>query len=204
MSAALSSFLPTVLRNATACPDFTAEQAVLDAAIAFCAASRAWRMIDDHALTEGWSGPIPISLGEGQALHSIERAWFDGKKLDPKPFSDYPQDGDIQGTPRFFSQAERGSLLVWGEGQAGPLRLSLFLKPSNDAEAVPDFLFEDHREDIAAGALADLLMTPDVAWSDPNRATYYGAKFKAACDAAFAASIRGQQRAPARSRSRFV
>lgn len=200
----LSDFLPSVMQHASACPDPTAEKAVRAAAIELCERTRCWRLLDDHALPAGWSSAIPVSTPTGSRLHEVERAWFDSRELDRATYTDFPQRDDIIGTPSHFTQAQRGEVLVWGQGEAGTLRLSLFLKPSNAADEVPDFLLEDHLDDIAAGALGRILLVPEQTWSNPNLGSFFQMKFDAACNKNFASNIRGQQRASARTRARFL
>ncbi len=204
MAQPLHRFLPRILPSVPACPEPTAEAEVLAAAIELCQRTRCWRLIDDRVLPSGWSGPIAISLPDGAALHEIERAWFSGRKLDPEPFTDAPPEDLVSGPATAFSQVDRGEILLWPAGEAGTLRLSLFLKPSQGADEVPDDLFQDHLEDIAAGALGKLLLIPEKSWTNPSLAGVYVSRFEAACNKHFASNIRGQQGAPARTRARFL
>lgn len=199
------AFMPLVLPYANACPEPVAEARVREAAIEFCERTHCWRLIDDIVIDADTPDLIVISTPAGSVLHKIETAWFDGREIDPAPFSSVPQDGDDQrGSPRTYSQSNFGEVRLFPRPEAGKLRLSLFLKPGRASDEVPDFLHQQFGQEIANGALVQILLTPGQPFSDPQMAAYYKSKFDAACDKNFAISTTGQQRARPRTRARFV
>lgn len=50
-------------------------------------------------------------------------------------------------------------------------------EPLQGADMLPAQLFEDHADDICAGAAAILYAQPDRPWSDPKRSAYYDRQF---------------------------
>lgn len=50
-------------------------------------------------------------------------------------------------------------------------------EPVQGADMLPAQLFEDHADDICAGAAAILYSQPDRPWSDPKRSAYYDRQF---------------------------
>lgn len=50
-------------------------------------------------------------------------------------------------------------------------------EPVQGADMLPAQLFEDHADDICAGAAAILYAQPDRPWSDPQRSAYYDRQF---------------------------
>ncbi|MFG1462115.1 hypothetical protein V5F77_04375 [Xanthobacter sp. DSM 24535] len=199
------AFMPLVLPYATACPEPLAEASIRNSAIEFCERTRCWRLLDDTVIDADTPDVIAVSTPAGSALHRIETAWFDGRKIDPASFASVPQDDDDQrGSPRTYSQSNFGELRLFPRPDAGKLRLSLFLKPDRASDEVPDFLHQQFGQEIAYGALVQILLTPSQPFSDPQMAAYYKSRFDAACDKNFAISITGQQRARPRTRASFV
>jgi hypothetical protein len=154
------------------------------------------------------------------AIHFIESAFWDGEvELTPTQYSKVlPSDREsISGPPRYITQVNPNTVTVY-PFHPGTLDLTVFLKPrsgtdfTNDPQApvedfynqVPDFLFIQHAEAIAAGALARLLAMPETRWQNPTMAAVYLNKFERYCDTAFSTPVVGQHRAPRRTRMRFV
>ncbi|MNZ92974.1 hypothetical protein D3C78_1120230 [compost metagenome] len=85
----------------------------------------------------------------------------------------------------------------------GTLKLSTFLRPSEDADQLPDFIAQLYRQVIADGALAEILMLPGQPFTAPDRAQFYSMRFEAKLGELSSRTIKGQQRAPARTRAQF-
>lgn len=210
----LRQFLPLVMPHAPGCSDFAATFNLRLAAIEFCERTLCWR----HMTT------VPINR-DGRALtappyaaiHRIESAVFNGEtKLEPLQFSDVDEKTfeDTAGTPpKYITQAQYNTVRILPYKE-GTLTLSLFLKPVNGSEiaedidgivsdaydVVPEFIYKMHAEQIAAGALARLLVQPNKPWSDTNKAMFYTQRFEQAMDKHFSVSLTGQQRARRRTR----
>ena len=221
----LSEFLPYVLPNAPGAPDIVAERYIRMAAIEFCERTRCWRKISIVALTE--ENTVALVAPHYAAIHAIEYASFLSDTvaktpLTPTQYSDLADrqraDLEAEGTPRYITQVNPNTVTVFPLS-AGELEVSLFLKPrmgqsfgygtdddpiQDDFNLAPDFLLTQWGEAIACGALSKMLMQPQTRWEDPNKAAYYMQKFERACDAHFSTNITGQQRAPRRTRFRFV
>lgn len=221
----LSEFLPYVLPNAPGAPEVVAEKYVRMAAIEFCERTRCWRKIStvtlDDRNTVGLVAPFYATI------HAIEYASFSSDSvaktpLTPTQYSDladrHRSDLNGEGTPQYITQVNPNSVTVMPLA-AGELEVSLFLKPrmgqsfdqgtdddpiQDSFNLAPDFLLTQWGEAIACGALSKLLMQPQTRWHNPEQAVYYLSKFERACDHHFSSNIIGQQRAPRRSRFRFV
>jgi hypothetical protein len=101
-----------------------------------------------------------------------------------------------------ITQISAGSMIILAP-QHGHLRVSMFLRPSEGATVVPDFVFDQFARQIADGAIARIKMIPGQPTYDPQGAQVHMAQFNAACDKHFAFNVRGQQRAHARTRADF-
>lgn len=221
----LSEFLPYVLPHAPGCPAFVAESYLRMAAIEFCERTRCWRKISEFEMDEDRT--IALVAPYYAAIHEIEYASFGSENmpkapLTPTQYSDLGErhraDLEQEGPPRFITQVNPNSVTVFPLAP-GTLEVSLFLKPRmgqdfapgdddnpvQDAlDVVPDFLLTQWGEPIACGALSKLLLQPQVKWQDPERAAYYLQKFERACDRHFGQNLRGQHRAPRRTRFAFL
>ena len=221
----LSEFLPYVLPNAPGAPEIVAEKYVRMAATEFCERTRCWRKISTVTLTD--ENTVALVAPYYAAIHAIEYASFSSDSvaktpLTPTQYSDladrHHADLKAEGTPRYITQVNPNTVTVFPLA-AGALEVSLFLKPrmgqsfgqgtaddpiQDDFNLVPDFLLTQWGEAIACGALSKMLMQPQTRWEDASKATYYLQKFERACDAHFSTNITGQQRAPRRTRFRFM
>lgn len=221
----LSQFLPYILPNAPGAPDIVAEKYVRLAAIEFCERTRCWRHITqidiDEDRTVGMAAPFYA------AIHEIEYATFsrgaeDKRDLIPTQYSDIAKLPDAnfarEGMPRYVTQSSPNTVTIYPM-TAGTLEISLFLKPrmgqdfqpgepddpiQDTLNLAPDFLLTQFGSAISCGALAQMLMQPQTRWHDPQKALYYQQKFNEACDRQFSHNMRGQQRAPRRTRFRFL
>ena len=210
----LQDFYRYVLPFALSVPDPVIDQYLILAATEFCERTRSWRDIQEFDIA-GDEEEI-VTVPAQASIFEIESAWFltAGSTQWNTPLAAVPIAsidptilpgsglGVISDKPKVISQVGDGSVIV-APASAGTLRVSTFLKPSTSATALPDFLFDSFAQAIADGALALILMIPGQPYTNPELATVKGAAFNAVCDRHFGRNIRGQQRAPARSRSSF-
>lgn len=201
----LDVFLPSIMPKVPGCPEPSAFFAIIKAAQEFCERTRVWRDNDTFQVTE--TSCNVVCAPDGADVFEIENALLDGKKLEPVSLGDlnrdHPDWREKSQGGRWITQIERDTVLVVPK-TAGTLALSITLRPSDDAEQLPDFMAKHYRQVIADGALAEILMLPNQSFTDPARAQFYAARFEAKLSALFNRSIKGQQRAPTRSRAQFM
>ena len=202
-----SDFYPHVLPNAPSAPPPAVDFNLRRAAIEFCERTRCWREVQMLDL-DGTDAPV-LCVPSDAAIHEIENAWFGDRQLRRAPFgavspSMWPADAPAsnEGAPNVIAQMGWDSIAVI-PATAGTLRLSLFLKPSQTAIGVPDFLFERFASALSDGALARLLLVAGQPYTNPPLATALAGSFEMACKRNFDLPIRGQNRAVARSRPQY-
>lgn len=204
----IEEFLPKVLPFAPGCPEPVALEHIRNAAMEFCEETKLWRFDDSFDVG---NDPNVVCTPSGAVIHEIERCDFNGKKLDPAGIGwldehhpDWRSDDfRLDGVPRYFTQIRPDTVRVV-PNQNGRLKVWLRLKPSEDAEQLPDFIATQHRNLIGWGALAGILMLPNQTFTDPNRATYFQAKFDQALGRKSRLQSQGQQRAPIRTKAQFL
>ena len=203
----LDVFLPKVLPYAPGCPEPTAFEHIRNAAIEFCEETKLWRFEDSFELG---SEPNIVCAPQGAVIHQIERCDFNGERLEPRSLDsldhqapDWRSDErPLTGQPAWFTQVHPDTIQVVPHA-LGRVKVWLRLKPSEDAEQLPDFIASQHRALIGWGALASLLLLPGQPFSEPNRATYFQGKFDQALGRKSRLQSTGQQRAPIRTRPQF-
>lgn len=192
-------------------PDPLIAQYIRLAAIEFSEKTRAWRQIATVTLNaQGQAVVAPPN----SSIFEFETVTFnDETPLEPVQYTDIEQDEFTEeGTPCYVTQVAPDTVAVIPFAK-GKLTVSCFLRPRHDSEyqindeglvediydRVPRFYLTQHAQTIAAGALARLFRIPNAAWSDASLANFYLQEFNDGCDMKFAATVEGQQDAPARS-----
>lgn len=201
----LDVFLPKILPYAPGCAEPTAHGAIIKAAQDFCERTRIWRDEDTFTVTPDSCNVVCVP--DGAELFEIEHASINGYTLDPISIGDLNRDTPDWRTKdadlgRWITQTAPGSVMVVPRC-SGQLRLSTTLRPSNDADQLPEFIGKLHQQIIADGALAEILMIPDQPFTAPDRAQFYMMRFEAGLSRLSNLSVKGQQRAKARTRPQF-
>ncbi|MGH2343382.1 hypothetical protein ACRC7T_18105 [Segnochrobactraceae bacterium EtOH-i3] len=198
----LEAFRTFVAPLVLACPDTFIDQHLITAARELCQRTRVWRAVDEFAAT-GDASEI-IFVPPDASLFEIESVHFDGRPLRHVHFDAGKFTAEADGAPPVAVMQIRPDTLSVIPPQAGTVRISMFLMPSNLAEALPEILYDHFAQDIAHGALASLMVMPNVGWSSPEVAAYYRSMFVRTLDRNFGFHARGQHRAPVRTTPRFV
>lgn len=205
----LDEFLPNIRMYAPGVADPTAYFAIRQAAIDFCERTRAWRFEDEFAVqADDYEGLLAPA---NAVIHEIEEVWFDGNKLARKTpaqldalLPDWRSGGaKPTGLPSYVTQTEQNTITLVPFG-TGSVKLSLFLKPAQDADELPDFIADQHRETIAWGALARILLIPNQSFTNPEMGAAFGQAFQGKLDGKSTLGITGQQRAPVRTKASFI
>lgn len=184
MSADLTTARPYVQPHVVGCPVPLVDQAILRAAIRFCAETGVWR--HTH---------VPLAVVEATTAYSffpppgakVERvlaAWLDGQPLTVKNATDMLGVADWTtetGTPECLVVLSDSQFRVYPLGDGG-VDMEVTLRPSRDATTIDDDVAEAHIEAIADGALEILMAYPGKPWSSPEYAAYHKGKFENAID----------------------
>lgn len=157
---ALTAFLPYVTPFAQAVYEPQALAAVRDSAIEFCRTSELLRADLDpfKAVPEQLMYEIDSPVSGTMLLRVIEL------KLDNGP------------APLYYHTVPTVLMLERPVG-AGTFTGKVAYAPTRTATTVDDILFSDYVEDIAAGALARVLLTAGQPYYDPPRAAGYLSRF---------------------------
>jgi len=210
----LAHFMPLVLPYAPTAPEPVVMMNLRLAAREFCKDTRCWREVVTTQITQN---PVEPDLSCAATIIAVQSAVLNGYELKPVPFDEAEIDTYLTkaGQASQFTQDQMDRFIIM-PFEPGTLVMSLYLAPSAgprrmardpQAEAqnqVPAFLFDEHVEVIAHGALSRILAIPGQEYTDGNMAGFFAAKFEMAKGEVQASVIKGKQRAPIRTKPRFM
>lgn len=201
----LDDFLPGVTPYAPGCLDPVAFAGLIRSAQNFCERTRLWRGSDTFNVTP--TSCNVMCAPDGADVYEIEYASLNGYPLTAISLADL--DAELPGwrtlepsQARYLTQSHPDTVTVVPR-TTGSLAVSLILRPSNGAKALPDFLFKHYSTVICDGALAEILMMPNQPFYAPDRAQFYSSRFETRVSELFNRSVQGQQRGRARTRPQF-
>ena len=151
-----SAFLPVLRRHITGPLDVWMLDAVGEAAIEFCRQSELICL--DKVVASAGVGEL-ISVCDEPGMKSCNLLYLtdsDGNPLESGR-DYYP-----------VSSNDISVITPWVN-----VRIGFAVEPVQGAEVLPEVLFRDHAEAIAAGAAAILYAQPEKPWTDPKRAGFY-------------------------------
>lgn len=198
MSTALTDVRPYVLPHVEGCPTIVADQAIVRAAIQFCAETGVWRYTHATVAVVQATAAYSFVPPAGAKVERVLAAWLDGVPLTVKNATDMLGVLDWKtdtGTPECLVVLSDSQFRVYPLG-AGDVDMEVTVKPSRAATTIDDNVFEAHVDAIASGALAILMAYPKKSWSNPDLGLWHKGMFEKSIDDA---AIREFRHAPVRT-----
>jgi hypothetical protein len=193
---ALSLFLPYVAPYVFDCSDPMAEQAVLSACIEFCQRTNFVQNTSSETTVVGTTD-YDVEEPSQQELAKVLAVFYQGNKLKARssemvsyaPALRNEAIGEAEiatGTPTEWFNRDPAQPIVTvypapDAVLAGGITIRAALKPKRTATSVADTLFDDWAEDIASGAVARLMLTPRMPFTNAALAPVFRAQFNTAC-----------------------
>lgn len=211
----LALFMPMLMPYCPTAPEPIVMQNLRLAARDFCVVTRCWHEVVTVQTTEN---PIEPEIScAGTTIVAVQSSLFNGRALHPVPFDEAQIDDYLTkaGQASKITQDSSDRFIIM-PFEAGTLVMSLYLAPSagtvrimgddriEHQNQVPHFLFTEHAEAIAAGALNRILSIPKQEYTDGGLAGYFGQKFEDAKNDLKAKVLKGKQRAPIRTKPRWL
>lgn len=166
MSVSLSSCIKQIRKSALNCPGFVAEDALLDAAKAFCNQTWAWQYSDE------------LSIVSGEDEYTLSDEIYLPQMSEIIGIVEAKDDNDAEYTA-FTADLNADTWIEDDEPTSSfDLTVTVALRPSNDATYLQDFLYDKHLDALNAGALANLLMQPGKDWTNPQLAQVFDRRFQ--------------------------
>lgn len=205
MACDIDDLLPEVLIYAPKVPHIVAFRFIREIAKEFCQRTRLWRAQDEFEVTAPESEGI-TTISDAN-IFEVEWAELEDIALEPVKPSWLDQNVPLwqtleNETAKYVTQLSPNTLTVVPKA-TGTLKLRLVLEPSRKAMTLPDFMVEQHGTLIGRGAAARIMLTPDQDYTNPNLGAAMNAEFKADLDRLAVKAVKGQQRAPLRTKGSF-
>jgi hypothetical protein len=151
-----SAFLSVLRRHITGPLDVWMLDAVGEAAIEFCRQSELICL--EKVVASAGAGDL-ITICDEPGMKSCNLLYLNDASGNPlESGRDYYP----------VSSNDISVLSPWSD-----VRIGFAVEPVQGAEVLPEVLFRDHAEAIAAGAAAILFAQPEKPWTDPKRAGFY-------------------------------
>lgn len=206
---AWSAFYPLVLSQVPLCPKPMVTKVIRDAAIEFCERTYVWKDwqeypvgIDADYQFENDSVGVVFRVDAAKVVDGVDLEIASPERADEC----YPgwRDGSVTGQPAMLTQTAADYFtLVPAPTSDAILTLAVSLKPAKASNYTEKFLYDDHEEAIASGALARLMGMAGKPWANPA-ATAYAAVFN---DRVVSVNLRASKafgRAPIRVRGHYL
>jgi hypothetical protein len=198
-----SDFYDLVAPHLPGCPAAAMDNALRQAAIAFCEQSLAWRF--DHpviAVQPGVSA-YPFTPPDGSVVHAILHAVLNGRGIACGPggwdMAERSRAGSLSGIPSCIFGGSGFLTLVPQPSASGVLTLSVALKPPPTGTGLSDREFDEYREAIVHGALSRLMSSPKKPYTQLQLASYHQEQFGIKTGTAAMREGRGCTRSPLRT-----
>lgn len=183
-SVAYTVFFPYVLPHVLGCPDPVLINAIRNAAIDLCTKTNVWQETQDPETVSALGLPYDLTGPTGASVIQVLSCKADGVTITPVTI-DYLDERHTNweeqtGTAHHYFQPNTSQLSLYPIPVADTvLRLRVAYAPTRASTTTDSDLFENNVIQIAAGALAALLIIPNVTWTDPKLSMYYESIFNA-------------------------
>lgn len=199
MATTLSSFRKDIILRVRKCPTPVIDHMLRLAAIDFCERSRVWQEDEEDLITTVDGTPeytIASTSSEGEIAGIVELHFDDTNdtELGVKTEKEL-RDNDsgwriLEDKPTDYIQKDLTTVRLYPiPDDEYDIDGKLWLTPNKTGTTLPDFLYQEWREEIGWGALERILTLPEV-WKDLDLALYYGTKFENGIDKALSQVLR--------------
>ena len=201
----IDDFLPEAIKWAPNASDPVALKAIRQSAREICTAARNWVEPAQIAISHPRMQPTcPVQDAD---ILEIRHAFLDDWQLEPvtlqwinDAYPRWPFDLD-HGTPRYITQLQPNTLTVYPFA-TGTLFLQMVLVPSRRATSLPAFLMDGALAELLSDGAASFLLT-EPSSSNPQLGLAKKQAFEAALTTLKINALRGQQRAPLRTKGAY-
>lgn len=194
-----TDFYDLVIPDLPGCPFLMIDNALRQAAIAFCEQSLAWTYQHPDISVVAATAVYPFVPPTGAVVHAITYVEFNDSAIEAHAGESNITISDWRnqtGTPEYVLGGATSATLVPTPDVAGTLSMTVALKPSPTATGIDDDIFNEYREGIISGALGHLMLSPKKPYTDSALATYHLQQFTIKAGQAGQRQARNYTRAP--------
>lgn len=182
----ISTFRKHIAVAAKGCPNALLDRGVVFAARDFCGITHAWRADAESLRARDGVATYDLDTPSCAEIVTANYVTYDGREIFPLTESDLSASSttwrtDEGGPIGYYLDIDEKTIRVYRIPDETGLRIGyrLILKPSADADELPDFLLSQHLEAMIDGALSHVLQDADGPWYKPEKANEHAAKFEA-------------------------
>jgi hypothetical protein len=164
-----------VLSEVPGCPDFTAERAIRDTCIDFCARTGLYKAEPLSVIVVPGITDYELDAPVGTEPNHVNKVLRQGRELAKLPYEDAFMRNELAGVnrsvPQYFSQYDNSNLLIGpAPKEKETLKVLYTLKPTTTSTSIPDTIGREHREVLVSGALFRLQMMAGSPWANGGAA----------------------------------
>lgn len=199
---AIADFIPRVKPEISGGVDTVIIRYIRDAAIEFCDRSWYWRQDLTPINTLAGTSTYTVAPPVDSVISEILTVKHNDIPLKPSIEADLDASNPKWRTEQ-AEQAERwtatarDSVTLYAApsvSATGTIKIKAVLKPSQTATTLPNSLYDNYLNAIAAKAKSLLMAMPGETWSNPERSDYYQAIFEKGVSDAKVSAIKGYNR----------
>lgn len=194
-----SDFYDLLVPDLPGCPLAAVDSALRQAAIAFCEQSLAWKYAHPSVSVVAGTAAYAFVPPAGAVVHGITYAELDDKEIESHVGESgirIAQWRHSTGTPEYVLGGATFLTLVPQPGAHGVLTMTVALKPAPSSNGIDDTQYDEHREAIVHGAMAQLMLSPKKPYTSTQLAQYHQRQFAIKTAAAGMRVARSHTRAP--------
>lgn len=162
-----------VLSEVPGCPEFTAERAIRDACIDFCARTDIYRAEAQTLVVTAGITEYELDAPVGTEPNHVKTILRNGRPLTASTYEDVITLIELsdRSYPQCFAQYDNANVLIGPKPvERESLKVLYTLKPTQSSTSIPDTIGNEWREALVSGALFRLQMMAGQPWLNPNAA----------------------------------
>ena len=158
-----------VLTEVPSCPEFTAERAIRDTCIDFCARTDLYRAEPQSLVVSAGISDYELDAPTGTEPNHVKTILRAGVPLEVVTYEDAFMRTEVaeRSSPKFYAQYDNRNVLIGPKPEGKEtLKILYTLKPTQSSTSIPDTIGLEHRETLVSGALFRLQMMSGQPWMD--------------------------------------
>lgn len=162
-----------VLSEAPGCPEFTAERAIRDACIDFCARTDLYKAEILTLVVSAGITDYEIDAPTGAEPNHIKAVLRKGRPLTASTYEEVfmRNESSDRSPPQVYAQYDNRNLLLGPKpSERESLKVIYTLKPTQTSTSIPDTIGLEWRDALVSGALFRLQMMAGQPWMNPGGA----------------------------------
>jgi len=172
-----TDFVKYIHPDVMGCPEIAITDAVRDSIITFCEETHIW--VGDEIAVDIVKGQrtYPLTSTPDEYIFNVDKVIYNGYTLSPTSVNElesaFPEWRRFESDPTNFYYYRQAINLVGlpAKDETGALIVQPVVRPTRTSSTVPDWMFEEWVDGVAAYAKYKLHSMSNKPWTDPNKAS---------------------------------